>query len=271
MNERGSPPRSGLLRARRRHRRGRRGRDWWVLLHPPYTLWHLSYVAIGAPRRPDSTVAGWSPPCSRSSSLSVCAPTTSTSCTTARCAHDPGVAPHRHRCRGLAGAVALGVVGIARIGPGLIVFIVAGVVLTCGYNLELFGGRLHNDVTFAAAWGAFPVLTGYYAQHEQLDVAAVAAGVSRSSCRVRNVRCRRRHARFDERPPTCTARSSATMARRPTSTAPRCSARWRVRCVPSVGQPCRWQSRSVRPPATVALAGRRHAQQRRSSEVGRQA
>ena len=22
--------------------------DWWVLLHPPYTLWHLSYVAIGA-------------------------------------------------------------------------------------------------------------------------------------------------------------------------------------------------------------------------------
>ena len=23
-------------------------RDWWTLLHPPYTLWHLSYVAIGA-------------------------------------------------------------------------------------------------------------------------------------------------------------------------------------------------------------------------------
>ena len=25
--------------------------DWWVLLHPPYTLWHLSYVAIGAAPR----------------------------------------------------------------------------------------------------------------------------------------------------------------------------------------------------------------------------
>ena len=23
-------------------------RDWWTLLHPPYTLWHLSYVALGA-------------------------------------------------------------------------------------------------------------------------------------------------------------------------------------------------------------------------------
>jgi len=29
---------------------GRTGgwRDWWTLLHPPYTLWHLSYVVIGA-------------------------------------------------------------------------------------------------------------------------------------------------------------------------------------------------------------------------------
>ena len=23
-------------------------RDWWTILHPPYTLWHLSYVVIGA-------------------------------------------------------------------------------------------------------------------------------------------------------------------------------------------------------------------------------
>ena len=23
-------------------------RDYWSLLHPPYTLWHLSFVAIGA-------------------------------------------------------------------------------------------------------------------------------------------------------------------------------------------------------------------------------
>ena len=23
-------------------------RDYWTLLHPPYTLWHLSFVALGA-------------------------------------------------------------------------------------------------------------------------------------------------------------------------------------------------------------------------------
>src|SRR5436305_10221398 len=32
----------------------RRGgwRDWWTLLHPPYTAWHLSYVVIGAALAP---------------------------------------------------------------------------------------------------------------------------------------------------------------------------------------------------------------------------
>src|SRR5947207_7908799 len=28
--------------------RGGGWRDWWTVLHPPYTVWHLSYVAIGA-------------------------------------------------------------------------------------------------------------------------------------------------------------------------------------------------------------------------------
>src|SRR5438445_6717518 len=31
-------------------------RDYWTLLHPPYTLWHLSYVAIGAALAPTMRV-----------------------------------------------------------------------------------------------------------------------------------------------------------------------------------------------------------------------
>ncbi|MBV8302654.1 MAG: hypothetical protein JOZ04_00485, partial [Acidimicrobiia bacterium] len=27
-------------------------RDWWTILHPPYTAWHLSYVALGAALAP---------------------------------------------------------------------------------------------------------------------------------------------------------------------------------------------------------------------------
>ena len=65
----------------------------------------------------------------------------------------------------------------SRIGLPLVAFIVVGVVIAVGYNLELLGGRLHTDAMFAIGWGAFPVLTGYYAQHEQLDIAAVAAAV----------------------------------------------------------------------------------------------
>jgi hypothetical protein len=78
---------------------------------------------------------------------------------------------------GIGGAAGIGAMGITRIGLPLAVFIVIGVTLAVGYNLELFDGRLHTDTMFAAAWGAFPVLTGYYAQHERLDLAAIAAAV----------------------------------------------------------------------------------------------
>jgi xanthine/uracil permease len=75
----------------------------------------------------------------------------------------------------LAGAVTLGAVGVARRGPALIPFIVVGVGLVLGYNLELFGGRLHTDLCFAAAWGGFPVVVGFVAQAPPLTGAAVAA------------------------------------------------------------------------------------------------
>ena len=46
---------------------------------------------------------------------------------------------------------------------GLAPFVVAGAFIVAAYNLELFGGRFHTDFWFAAAWGAFPALTGYWA------------------------------------------------------------------------------------------------------------
>lgn len=153
--------------------------DWWVVLHPPYTLWHLSYVAIGgsvAPRfdggrlaatllaflfavgigahaldelhgRPLRTsIPGWVLTAAAGASLSI--------------------------------AVVIGIIGMARVGPWLAVFIVAGVVLDLSYNLELFRGRLHNDFTFSAAWGAFPVLTAYYAQAETVRPVALLAAAA---------------------------------------------------------------------------------------------
>ena len=39
--------------------------------------------------------------------------------------------------------------------------------LVVAYNLELFGGTFHSDLWFALAWGAFPVLTAYFASAER--------------------------------------------------------------------------------------------------------
>jgi hypothetical protein len=76
---------------------------------------------------------------------------------------------------GLAGAVALGIVGIARVGWTLIPFLVLGPLLVLAYNLELFGGFVHTDVGFALAWGSFPVLVAYVAQTGRLSVASLIA------------------------------------------------------------------------------------------------
>ena len=76
---------------------------------------------------------------------------------------------------GLAGAVALGLAALPVVGIGLLPFIAAGVVFVFAYNLELLGGRLHGDFWFALSWGAFPLLTAYYAQTGRLSIGAVAA------------------------------------------------------------------------------------------------
>jgi hypothetical protein len=69
----------------------------------------------------------------------------------------------------------LGVFGALRAGPVLVPFMVIGPVLVIAYNAELFGGIVHTDLGFAAAWGAFPALTGYAAEDGTLSAAAVIA------------------------------------------------------------------------------------------------
>jgi hypothetical protein len=149
-------------------------RDWWTLLHPPYTAWHLSYVVIGATLAPHvdaerlaATLLAFF------FAVGIAAhaldelhgrPLRTTIPTAWLVALGAG---------GLLIACGLGVAGVAAVGPGLLVFIAIGPLLVLGYNLELFGGWLHTDIGFAVGWGAFPVLVGYYVQAERLDLAAV--------------------------------------------------------------------------------------------------
>lgn len=153
--------------------------DWRVVLHPPYTLWHLSYVAIGgsiAPRFDGGTLAATL--IAFFLAVGVCAHSLDELHGRPLRTRIPSWQLITAGVLSLGAATALGIIGVDRVGLGLTVFIAVGIVLTCGYNLELFGGRLHNDITFAAAWGAFPVLTAYYAQARTIGPVAVLAAVA---------------------------------------------------------------------------------------------
>jgi hypothetical protein len=165
----------------------RRGgwRDYVTVLHVPYTAWHLSYVAVGAALAPHFHTDRmlW---------------------TLAAFALALGIAAHaldEHHGRplrteipggllialsvvSLAAACAIGVwAAFAWDEPALLPFVAVGGLATLAYNLEWLGGALHNASGFALTWGAFPVLTAYFAQAgtiraEALLAAAYAAALS---------------------------------------------------------------------------------------------
>jgi len=154
-------------------------RDYWTLLHPPYTLWHLSYVAIGASLAPEVNVR-WL--------LETAAAFFLAMGVAAHALDELHGRPLRTRIPdgalvalamvGLGGAIALGVHGTLEVSPWLWAFIATGGFLVVAYNLELFGGAFHSDLWFALAWGAFPVLTAAFAQTGRVSVAAVTAAAA---------------------------------------------------------------------------------------------
>ncbi|MGH2725241.1 MAG: hypothetical protein ACRDI0_13480 [Actinomycetota bacterium] len=73
----------------------------------------------------------------------------------------------------LAGAVALGIVGAARVSWWLLAFVAFGAFIVVAYNLELLGGRFHSGLWFAVAWGGFPALTAAFAQTGAIEPAGV--------------------------------------------------------------------------------------------------
>ena len=170
-------------------------RDYWTLLHPPYTLWLLANALLGAaiaPAPDPRIVAGGL----LAFGLAV------------------GVAAHSFDelhgrplstrippgilaalgALALAGAVVLGIAALPLVGAGLLAFVVVGAVLVIGYAFET--PVIHSDLGFALAWGAFPALTLAYATGAgALPAAAVAGGAAflslaqrRLSTRVRGIR-----------------------------------------------------------------------------------
>jgi hypothetical protein len=151
-------------------------RDLVTLLHPPYTAWHLSYVAIGAAMAPHL----------HASRLFAALAAFLLAVGVAAHALDElrgrplGTAlPDRVLIAlalvGLGAAAAIGIYGAATVSLSLLPFTAAGVFLVLAYDLEWFGGRFHTDVWFALAWGAFPAATGFWVNSLAVHAAGVLA------------------------------------------------------------------------------------------------
>jgi hypothetical protein len=153
-------------------------RDYVTLLHPPYTAWHLSYVAIGAALTADFS---WSRliPTLTAFFLAVGIG--------AHALDEVNGRPLRTRiprsvlyflaAASIAGAVAIGIFGAVTVDAWIGLFVAMGAFIVVVYNLESFGGSFHSDFWFALGWGAFPLLTGYFAAAESMSAVAVAAAV----------------------------------------------------------------------------------------------
>ena len=154
-------------------------RDYWSLLHPPYTAWHLSYVVLGACIAPHVDLR-WLVETLLAFFLAMGL--------AAHALDELNGRPLRTRIPdgvlwafaviGLGGAIALGIHGTLVVSPWLWAFIGVGGFLVVAYNLELFGGAFHSYLWFALGWGAFPALTAYFAQTGtlRLEAVLVAAG-----------------------------------------------------------------------------------------------
>ncbi|CAN5741786.1 MAG: hypothetical protein H0T94_14185 [Acidimicrobiia bacterium] len=147
--------------------------DLVALLHPPYTAWNLSHVAIGAAVAPDLdglVLAG----------------------TLVAFLFGLGIGAHafdelhsrplrttlsRRTLYGLGfggmlAASVVAVVGMNLISPWVLAWAVAGIALATGYAFE-WPHFLHTPLGFALAWGAFPTLVGYWAQTQTVGLGAL--------------------------------------------------------------------------------------------------
>lgn len=149
-------------------------RDVVTLLHPPYTLMHLSFVCIGAALAAEihydrlmATLLAFF--------LAV------------------GIAAHfLDELQGrplhttlssswlkwgaavsLAAAAAIGLLGAIEVSPILLAFVAVGACAVVAYNLELADGILHGDLQFGLLWGAFPFLTANWVMTESFDAASL--------------------------------------------------------------------------------------------------
>jgi hypothetical protein len=141
-------------------------RDLVTILHPPYTAWHLSYVAIGAALAP--TFVLWR----LGAALGAFFLALGVAChaldeLAGRPLGTPlsrGLSVLAGSGRDCRGGDRVGVADPAHPDRRF---------LTLAYNLELFDGHFHTDLWFAVAWGGFPAFTGWFVEAVNVRTEAI--------------------------------------------------------------------------------------------------
>jgi hypothetical protein len=148
-------------------------RDYVTLLHPPYTLWHLSYVAVGAALAPHFHLDRllWAL-ASFFLAMGIAAHALDELKGRPLRTRIPSTVLVAVAVVGLAAACVIGVGAARAWGWWLLAFVIVGAAVVPLYNLEF---ALHTDWGFALTWGAFPALTGYFVEAQTLRVEALAA------------------------------------------------------------------------------------------------
>jgi hypothetical protein len=153
-------------------------RDYVTLLHLPYTVWNLSYVAIGCTLAPHfhTNRMLWAF-AAFFLALGVAAHALDELNGRPLKTQIPTAGLVTLATFSLGGAVVIGIGAADAWGWWLLAFVAVGALIVPAYNLEWFGGLLHNELGLGLAWGAFPIVTGYFVEAQTIRAEALLAAV----------------------------------------------------------------------------------------------
>ena len=149
-------------------------KDYVNLLHIPYTLWHLSYVVLGAAlastvhvdRLIGTVVAFFL-------AMGIGAHALDELNGRPLGTRIPRAVLIAMAVVSLTGALVMGTVAGLIATLWLFPFMAFGAFIAVAYNLGLWHDRFHSDYWFAFAWGAFPALTSYWIQSVNLTATVI--------------------------------------------------------------------------------------------------
>jgi hypothetical protein len=148
--------------------------DFVNLLHPPYTLWHLSYVLMGIAISPiiniDRSIAvvfafflG----------LGVGAHALDETMGNPLRTRVPKSMLYAIGFTSLGLAVLIGLYYTLTVSFLILPFVIVESFSAVAYNLEMFKKKFHTDFVFALSWGAIPFLTAYFVNDLSISLVAL--------------------------------------------------------------------------------------------------